>query len=66
MVKVRVAASPSGPPRRYYRLTSTGEARLAEMTAYWRQTRRAIDVFIMGELNMSEQEKDPQPPWPIE
>jgi PadR family transcriptional regulator, regulatory protein PadR len=49
MVKVREAPSPSGPPRRYYRLTAPGEARLADMTEHWRQTRKAIDVLFTGE-----------------
>lgn len=46
LVKVRVGPSPSGPPRRYYRLTNPGESRLAEMADYWRQTRRAIDTLF--------------------
>jgi PadR family transcriptional regulator PadR len=46
MVKVRVGPSPSGPPRRYYRLTAAGEARLGEMAEQWRQTREAVDVFF--------------------
>jgi PadR family transcriptional regulator PadR len=49
LVKVREGPSPTGPPRRYYRLTAQGEARLAEMTEHWRQTRKAIDVFFTGE-----------------
>lgn len=49
MVKVRQAPSPSGPPRRYYRLTALGEARLAEMAEHWRQTRKAIDLFFTGD-----------------
>jgi PadR family transcriptional regulator PadR len=49
LVKVRVAPSPSGPPRRYYKLTAAGEARLAEMASYWRQTRKAIDLFFAGD-----------------
>jgi len=49
MVKVRVAPSPAGPPRRYYKLTRAGDARLGEMAQYWRQTRKAIDLFFDGE-----------------
>ncbi len=48
MVKVRVAPSPAGPPRRYYRLTALGQARLREMLAYWRDVRDAIDQFSEG------------------
>lgn len=43
MIKVRVAPSPAGPPRRYYRLTSIGEARLREMLAYWQEVQLQID-----------------------
>jgi PadR family transcriptional regulator PadR len=49
MVKVRVAASPNGPPRRYYRLTRAGEGRLTEMRQQWRQTWAAIDLFFDGD-----------------
>ena len=49
MVKVREGPSPNGPPRRYYRLTTQGEARLAEMVEHWRQTRKAIDLFFNGD-----------------
>jgi PadR family transcriptional regulator, regulatory protein PadR len=49
MVKVREGPSPNGPPRRYYRLTALGEARLGEMAEQWRATRKAIDVFFSGE-----------------
>lgn len=45
-VKVRAAPSPSGPPRRYYRLTPTGQARLREMTAHWRMIARSLDVLL--------------------
>ncbi|WP_374684269.1 PadR family transcriptional regulator [Streptomyces sp. ODS05-4] len=37
---------PSGPPRRYYMLTSQGEAALAEITAIWPHFRDAVDRFI--------------------
>jgi len=43
LVKVRVKPSPAGPPRRYYRLTPSGEARLDEMAGYWRQISSAVD-----------------------
>jgi len=34
-VKVRDAPSSSGPPRRYFSLTSIGRHRIGEMNAYW-------------------------------
>ena len=48
MVRVRVAPSPAGPPRRYYRLTALGEARLREMSAYWKQTGVDVKKLIEG------------------
>ncbi|MFE0454358.1 PadR family transcriptional regulator [Streptomyces sp. NPDC058914] len=38
--------SPSGPPRRYYMLTSQGEAALTEFTEIWPHFRDAVDRFI--------------------
>lgn len=35
MVAYDWAESDAGPPRKYYRLTSIGEARLAQMHEYW-------------------------------
>lgn len=42
-VKVRSAPSPAGPPRRYYRLTSLGNARLREMRSYWGEVQSAVE-----------------------
>ncbi len=47
-VRVRAAPSPSGPPRRYYRLTSLGEHRLAELANSWRDVRQSMD-HLLGE-----------------
>ena len=38
--------SPSGPPRRYYRLTRAGRARLAEQRATWERFSRSIDRVL--------------------
>jgi PadR family transcriptional regulator, regulatory protein PadR len=35
--------SDSGPPRKYYALTSTGQAQLAELVAYWRLINKTIE-----------------------
>lgn len=43
MVKVRVAPSPAGPPRRYYRLTESGSTRLKDMRRHWQHIRDAVD-----------------------
>jgi PadR family transcriptional regulator PadR len=34
--------SESGPPRKYYRLTSKGRTQLAELNDYWRDINRTI------------------------
>jgi PadR family transcriptional regulator, regulatory protein PadR len=40
--------SPSGPPRRYYRLTDEGHAALAEFVQEWQRFRDAVDRFLQG------------------
>ncbi|MBO0824025.1 MAG: helix-turn-helix transcriptional regulator [Actinobacteria bacterium] len=42
--------SASGPPRRYYRLTETGETALIEFTAAWSQLRDSVDDLLRGEM----------------
>ncbi len=53
LVKVRTVPSPAGPPRRYYRLTSVGHARLKEMTSHWIGVRDAVDQLLNGDLHES-------------
>ena len=38
--------SPSGPPRRYYRLTDSGRAALDAFRLEWRRFRDAVDNFV--------------------
>lgn len=38
--------SPSGPPRRYYRLTTAGRAALKAFRIEWRRFRDAVDHFV--------------------
>ena len=38
--------SPSGPPRRYYRLTAAGRAALEAFRLEWRRFRDAVDHFV--------------------
>lgn len=45
-VVVRSAASPSGPVRRYYRLTAKGKRRLAELVANWHALRDNVDLYL--------------------
>ena len=41
----RIVPSYSGPPRRYYRITESGHAVLAEWRETWRATRAFVDHF---------------------
>jgi PadR family transcriptional regulator, regulatory protein PadR len=38
--------SPSGPPRRYYRLTASGRTMLDAFAAEWTQFREAVDCLL--------------------
>lgn len=48
-ITVRAAPSPSGPPRRYYRLTPLGESRLQQMETYWEQIQTSTNRLLKGE-----------------
>jgi len=48
LVEVRVAPSPAGPPRRYYRLTGAGRARLADMRRYWHTLVESVNELVSG------------------
>ena len=41
--------SESGPPRRYYRLTDTGEATLADFKKEWSRFRDSVDAILERE-----------------
>ena len=45
LLAVRQIPSPTGPPRRYYRLTPAGQKRLEQMLAHWRQVNASIDAL---------------------
>ncbi len=45
-LSVRLGESPSGPPRRYYRLTGPGVARLHQMTRAWRTLSTSLDSLL--------------------
>jgi PadR family transcriptional regulator PadR len=42
----RIVPSYAGPPRRYYRITESGRATLAEWRDIWRNTRDFVDGFM--------------------
>jgi PadR family transcriptional regulator len=41
--------SPSGPPRRYYRLTPKGDKALVQFAEEWQRFRNAVDRFVKGD-----------------
>jgi PadR family transcriptional regulator PadR len=43
-----VAPSDAGPPRRYYRITATGQAALRDWVLAWRATRDSVDSVLEG------------------
>lgn len=45
----RIVPSYAGPPRRYYRITESGRAVLAEWRGIWRNTRDFVDGFTQTE-----------------
>lgn len=45
-VAVENRPSPTGPPRRYYRLTPDGEARLVAMAKAWREADSALSQLL--------------------
>jgi PadR family transcriptional regulator PadR len=47
-VTVRTAPSPAGPPRRYYRLSESGQARLREMTECWQAIQNSVNQLTQG------------------
>jgi PadR family transcriptional regulator PadR len=46
--------SPTGPPRRYYRLTITGEKALADFTDEWRRFRKGVEHFLSPDGSVGE------------
>ena len=48
LAESHVEPSVTGPPRRYYRITTAGRAVLAEWVASWRTTRDSVDSVLQG------------------
>ena len=49
LVETTWEESPTGPPRRYYRLTRAGEQALQGFSEEWARFRRAVDRFVEEE-----------------
>jgi PadR family transcriptional regulator, regulatory protein PadR len=45
---VRTEESPSGPTRRYYRLTAEGQRRLRQLAESWRTVSQSLSALIEG------------------
>jgi PadR family transcriptional regulator PadR len=45
---VRTTPSPTGPPRRYYRLSDAGRQRLSEMINHWESIQTSVSQLIQG------------------
>lgn len=49
LLEVRVAPSPQGPPRRYYRLTADGRRQFHEMRSYWTELTASVNALVYGD-----------------
>lgn len=47
--------SDSGPPRRYYQLTDTGQRALGEFSAEWIRFRDAVDALVTTQGEMGDE-----------
>ena len=50
-VTTRTVPSPSGPARRYYRLSEVGRTRLKEMIRHWQSIQDSVTQLIQGALS---------------
>ena len=48
LLSVRTEPSPSGPSRRYYRLTDRGRGHLRRMSERWKQMAASLSGFLEG------------------
>jgi PadR family transcriptional regulator, regulatory protein PadR len=46
LVDSSLRESPSGPPRRYYRITTDGDAALRTFTSQWARFRDSVDTLL--------------------
>ena len=51
LVTVRIAPSPTGPARRYYRLSEAGRRRLVEMLSDWHAIQDSVKQLTQGDLS---------------
>jgi PadR family transcriptional regulator, regulatory protein PadR len=48
LLESKVEPSVSGPPRRYYNITSEGRGALGEWLEIWKQTKKFVDAILKG------------------
>ena len=48
LVESYLQESPGGPPRKYYRISSSGTASLAEWASDWRRLSTSVDRVLAG------------------
>ncbi len=48
LLQSTVEPSVSGPPRRYYLITSDGRSALEEWLGIWKQTKKFVDTILKG------------------
>jgi PadR family transcriptional regulator PadR len=49
LLEVRTEASPSGPPRRYYRTTPNSEKLYQQMAQQWQEVNASLQNLIQGD-----------------
>jgi PadR family transcriptional regulator, regulatory protein PadR len=54
LVETAWQESPTGPPRRYYRLTTDGVKALDEFTAEWSRFRDGVEYFLLQNGSVGE------------
>jgi len=54
LVETAWRESPTGPPRRYYRLTPDGMKALDEFTAEWSRFRDGVEYFLLQNGSVGE------------
>jgi len=52
LLESRVDPSVSGPPRRYYRITTSGQETLESWIEIWDQTKAFVDNFLKGKSHV--------------
>ena len=60
LVTTYLEESPSGPPRKYYRITETGRSRLTAQVEEWRGFTAAVDGLLDGAVTASSEEPQSQ------